>query len=373
MIVPTVGTTTEYHGNGIQVNVNTVPSNDPCEDYHAIGTVGDWTFVGVFDGHGGTRCAAHLQQHLFSLLQTRIGTETNPTTIKSIIKQAFLEMDHSLLECRGPWSLFTDPMTVFEMGKRAVCGSCALVVLMYKQHIYVASVGDSRAVLGRQQGDRVVAIPLSQDHTARSPTEFSRLCEEHPGEQSTVVVRGRVLGGLMPTRAFGDARYKWSRSIQQTMIPFLFPSRERGIPRNLLTPPYVTAEPEVLHYERDDRDLFLILASDGLWDEVSSESSVELVSQWRKQGVLDPAMRLSKAALSAYEQSRHADDGERIQQVLSVPAPKSRKVRDDITVQVVSWEGVQRGQPMEEVAPYTSPGSPQLDRYVRYLKRSSKL
>lgn len=40
---------------------------------------------------------------------------------------------------------------------------------------------------------------------------------EHPPEESGDVIRnGRVLGGLEPTRAFGDSRYKWPRPIQET-------------------------------------------------------------------------------------------------------------------------------------------------------------
>jgi hypothetical protein len=39
---------------------------------------------------------------------------------------------------------------------------------------------------------------------------------EHPPEESQAVIqRGRVLGGLEPTRAFGDARYKWNREVQE--------------------------------------------------------------------------------------------------------------------------------------------------------------
>ena len=38
---------------------------------------------------------------------------------------------------------------------------------------------------------------------------------EHPGDDPAYVIRdGRVLGGLEPTRAFGDARYKWSIELQ---------------------------------------------------------------------------------------------------------------------------------------------------------------
>jgi pyruvate dehydrogenase phosphatase len=38
---------------------------------------------------------------------------------------------------------------------------------------------------------------------------------EHPADEAqTVIMRGRVLGGLEPSRAFGDARYKWSAEVQ---------------------------------------------------------------------------------------------------------------------------------------------------------------
>lgn len=38
---------------------------------------------------------------------------------------------------------------------------------------------------------------------------------EHPADESDNVIRnGRVLGGLEPTRAFGDARYKWTTELQ---------------------------------------------------------------------------------------------------------------------------------------------------------------
>jgi pyruvate dehydrogenase phosphatase len=46
---------------------------------------------------------------------------------------------------------------------------------------------------------------------------FGSMRSEHPEDESDYVVRdGRVLGGLEPTRAFGDARYKWARPIQET-------------------------------------------------------------------------------------------------------------------------------------------------------------
>lgn len=46
-----------------------------------------------------------------------------------------------------------------------------------------------------------------------------RIQSEHPPDEAGSVIRaGRVLGGLEPSRAFGDARYKWPRDVQDVYV-----------------------------------------------------------------------------------------------------------------------------------------------------------
>ena len=53
-----------------------------------------------------------------------------------------------------------------------------------------------------------------------------RIQSEHPADESQNVVRnGRILGGLEPSRAFGDSRYKWPREVQEVYVP-LYPTQE---------------------------------------------------------------------------------------------------------------------------------------------------
>src|SRR5260370_39140898 len=96
------------------------------------------------------------------------------------------------------------------------------------------------------------------------------MASEHPADEADAVIqRGRVLGGLEPTRAFGDARYKWPREVQercdelhcststklihtsltQNLLPPNTPFRKA--PKDLKTPPYVTSEPAVTHRKLD--------------------------------------------------------------------------------------------------------------------------
>jgi pyruvate dehydrogenase phosphatase len=92
---------------------------------------------------------------------------------------------------------------------------------------------------------------------------------EHPAyEAETVIRNGRVQGGLQPTRAFGDAVYKWTTA-QGEAIADVFRaqgSKARPVRPWNFTPPYVTASPEVTYrslHSRDEKLKCVVLATDG--------------------------------------------------------------------------------------------------------------
>lgn len=72
--------------------------------------------------------------------------------------------------------------------------------------LHVACTGDSRAVMGTYVpgpggAGSWKAEALSEDQTGKSPSEVQRIKSEHPeSESETVIARGRVLGGLEPSR-----------------------------------------------------------------------------------------------------------------------------------------------------------------------------
>jgi pyruvate dehydrogenase phosphatase len=53
------------------------------------------------------------------------------------------------------------------------------------------------------------ARKLGKEHTSENAAEVERLYGEHPpNERDTVLRMDRLLGQLMPLRAFGDFRFK---------------------------------------------------------------------------------------------------------------------------------------------------------------------
>ena len=165
----------------------------------------------------------------------------------------------------------------------------------------------------------------------------------------------------------------------------------RSAPSTLKTPPYVTAKPVVTHRPISFLPLpappassspalrFVVLATDGLWDELSNEDVVALVAGHLAglRGAVPRAElpRLVRTAPGAaagvdgkdaafraqqQQQQRRRDgawafeddnvsthlvrnalggaDTDHLRRLASIPAPHSRRFRDDITVTVVWWE-----------------------------------
>ena len=286
-----------------------LPSNDPIEDDHAEKIVevpssvaaaaegtssSDWMFWGVFDGHSGWTTSAKLRQVLISFAARELNrtykaalTDTkspfpSSAAIDAALRSAFVKLDNEIcLDSVSKLSKTPSKRLAAEILAPALSGSCALLSFYdsASKTLRVACTGDSRAVLGRRnnQTGKWFATPLSEDQTGSNPNEEARMRAEHPGEDY-VIRAGRVLGNLEPTRAFGDAFYKWSRDTQDKIKKSFF----GRTPHNLLkTPPYVTAEPVVTSTSIEPaRGDFLVMATDGLWEMLTNEEVVGLVGQW---------------------------------------------------------------------------------------------
>jgi pyruvate dehydrogenase phosphatase len=86
------------------------------------------------------------------------------------------------------------------------------------------------------------------------------------------------LGGLEPSRAFGDAYYKWSLKTNQELKKSYFSRTPSSL---LKTPPYVTAEPIITTTKVEpEKGDFVVMATDGLWEMLTNEEVVGLVGQW---------------------------------------------------------------------------------------------
>jgi pyruvate dehydrogenase phosphatase len=292
----------------VRYDVVQCPSNSPIEDDHAEKIIevpstlaatdngaaaSDWMFWGVFDGHSGWVTSAKLRQTLISYVARELNSTyknaladpaqrlPTPESIDKAIKSGFVLLDNEIVhESVKKVRQAKSKIAAAELLAPALSGSCALLSFYDSRSklLRVACTGDSRAVLGRRGANgKWTATPLSEDQTGGTTSEAERLRKEHPGEPN-VVRNGRILGGLEPSRAFGDASYKWSLETTAELKKSYF---ARSTSSLLKTPPYVTAEPIItttkIEPEKGD---FVVMATDGLWEMLTNEEVVGLVGQW---------------------------------------------------------------------------------------------
>ena len=208
-------------------------------------------------------------------------TLPSAAAIDAAIKKGFVRLDSEIVHGSVERTMKTNSKSAAaEILAPALSGSCALLSFYDSSSklLRVACTGDSRAVLGRRgPSGKWIATALSEDQTGGTPSEMARLRAEHPGEEY-VVRHGRILGGLEPSRAFGDSIYKWSKEVQEQIKRNFF---GRSPPALLKSPPYVTAEPIITTTKMEpEKGDFVVMATDGLWEMLSNEEVVGLVGRW---------------------------------------------------------------------------------------------
>ncbi|RAL37347.1 unnamed protein product [Cuscuta campestris] len=218
----------EFEGDGYSVCCKRGRRGRAMEDRYSamVDLHGDskQAVFGVFDGHGGARAAEYASQNLTKNILGEVEKSIDED-IKEAVKNGYLKTDTEFLEqeLRG--------------------GSCCVTALIRDQNMVVSNVGDCRAVVSRGG----VAEALTSDHRASRADEMERI-EASGGFVDCNCGVWRIQGSLAVSRAIGD------RSLKQ----------------------WVIAEPETrvvpLHSELE----FLILASDGLWDKVSTQEAVDV-------------------------------------------------------------------------------------------------
>lgn len=267
----------------------------------------------------------------------------------------------------------------------AVSGCCAIVMIIHDGVGYLASTGDCRAVLGAHtklkegerierktstqgvshssQSSRINAVELNDEHNCDNINEIKRLVASHPkSEQNTMIKYNRLLGHLMPFRAFGDFNYKWTSDIIKACgITRAFGSGV--IPSNYNTPPYLIAEPDVTELKISDlsedpevwgESKYLVMASDGLWElfessrdvvEAVADHSLNATQKNLEEGHYDSnvATHILRSALCfGSSQDCTLDEEEirkihhlRLESTLTLPQAVVRNFRDDITIILV--------------------------------------
>ncbi|KAL1224053.1 putative protein phosphatase 2C 8 [Cardamine amara subsp. amara] len=228
----------------------------------------------IYDGHGGRLAAEFAKKHLhLNVLSAGLPRELLDVKVaKKAILEGFRKTDELLLQesVSGGW----------QDGATAVC------VWILDQKVFIANIGDAKAVLARssatnelgnhtEASNPLKAIVLTREHKAIYPLERSRI-QKSGGVVSS---NGRLQGRLEVSRAFGDRQFK-----------------KFG----------VTSTPDIHAFELTERDNFMILGCDGLWEVFGPSDAVAFVQKLLKEGL--PVSMISRRLVKEAVKERRCKD-----------------------------------------------------------------
>ncbi|KAG9156387.1 hypothetical protein Leryth_009243 [Lithospermum erythrorhizon] len=274
------------------------------------------TFVGIYDGHGGPETSRFINEHLFYHLKKFAADQQ--TMSVDVIKKAFQATEEGFLSVVArQWAV---------KPQIAAVGSCCLVVVICGGTLYVANLGDSRAVLGRlvKSTGEVLAIQLSAEHNVSIESVRQEMHSLHPEDPQIVVLKHnvwRVKGIIQVSRSIGDVYLKTAEFNKE-------PLYAKFRVREPFKKPILSAEPSISVTQLQPHDQFIILASDGLWEHLSNQDAVDIVQNHPRSG---SARRLVKAALQEAAKKREM----RYSDLKKIDRGVRRHFHDDITVTVV--------------------------------------
>ena len=221
------------------------------EDFHcikqALGKRPNLSYFAIFDGHGGKDVASFLSINLHHFLIDEInninfGTndEENISNIIESIKSAFMKIDQNILSNEN----FTNDV-----------GSTATLIFIYYNNLN-ENILNNNNDNGNKNVERILICANIGDSNGYLITKsnISQITKPHKCEDTSevqrikgtggIVFQGRIFGKLILTRTLGDKEMK-----KYGVIP---------------VPDFYTKK-----IEKDD--LFVIIASDGIWDVINEE------------------------------------------------------------------------------------------------------
>ena len=231
----------------------------------------DLIFLGVCDGHGmfGHDISGYLVNTLPQNLHSNLLKENIPSInldsdfqkISDIASNTFVQTNLNMVNSTSIDCTYS--------------GTTCSSLIFSPEKIISLNVGDSRCVLGKCIEEKWTAKNLTRDHKPTEEDEKKRILEKggriepykdeagEPVGPERVWLKGEDLPGLAMSRSFGDD--------VAHMIG-------------------VTSKPEIMEYKFCEEDKFIMLASDGIFEFITSDEAVNMVKDFYLKDDIEGAL-----------------------------------------------------------------------------------
>ncbi|CAD8174720.1 unnamed protein product [Paramecium octaurelia] len=234
-------------------------------------------FYGVADGHGvnGERVSGFIRITLPKYIEQSL-LDPKETLIKGVLQTNNELVNNSKIET-------------------VIAGSTLCCGLIKLNRLYIANVGDSRCVLAKLMGNSWQTFELTKDQKPSREDEAIRILKAGGRIAAQQDIYGNQVG---PLRV-------WLKTLN---APGLAMTRAMG--DRLGAQAGVIATPEITEYELTNEDKILVFASDGIWEYMSSQEVVSILSQCYDKNISAElaAQKLLNFAVDAWKRNSLARD-----------------------------------------------------------------
>ena len=226
-------------------------------------------YLGVCDGHGmfGQDVSGYLVNTLPQNMNINLLSSNINLSTESLIK-----LEPIIISTFNSTNV---DMTQDERVDSSFSGSTCVSLFFTPNRLICANVGDSRCILGKYDGNKWKSKNLSRDQKPSEKDEYERVIKSGGRIESFKDENGNFIG---PERVW----------LKDEDVPGLAMSRSFG--DEIAHTVGVITEPEINEYFFLKEDKFIIIASDGLWEFISSEECVEMVKEFYLKNDIEGAL-----------------------------------------------------------------------------------
>lgn len=212
--------------------IEDIGMRDHHEDRHSVefNIYKDFHYFAVFDGHGDEKVAVFLKLFFKDILKNEL-QKNSKIPVEQCLFNSFKRLQNFLPKNMAMQS-----------------GSTAVVILKQNDTLYIANVGDSRAIMNWNNK----AVPITEDHKPDTPSEYERITKA---------------GGFVIKDPFGTPRVNGNLALSRAIGDFYLA-------------PAVTWIPDIYTVKLNSGNKYLVAASDGLWDVFSNQELISYMQNY---------------------------------------------------------------------------------------------
>jgi protein phosphatase 2C family protein 2/3 len=243
------------------------------------------SFFGLYDGHGGSKACDFLRDNLHKFI---INDKYFPSNPQKAIANGFIYAE----------KLFFKKYTGIDSS-----GSCAIVILIIENRVYIVNVGDSRAILSAKNGTKF--YPLSRDHRPGDEKEYKRILdaggkiyktEYEYGNKNTnsnaynnrktynnyrnnnnISTNNRIIiSNNKNSSVVGPLRVSPGKlSVSRTIGDI-----EAKDPKFGGNPNVIISIPEIKYFDNTDKNDFILIFCDGVYEKLKNQDIIDCI--WKE-------------------------------------------------------------------------------------------